>query len=120
MGFRLNRTYRLVFAGDLEGFEVVIRGTSLAVLDEISKANIDELAELLASYVVEWNYEDEAGQTLPIEPASFFGLEKPVLIAIADAWIQAGIGITAPLDLGSTDGEQSEEPPIPMIPTEAL
>lgn len=115
MGFRLNRTYALEFKGDLEGFEVKLRSTSIAVVFEVQQAvELKRLAELLAEHIVSWNYEDAEGK--PLEPTvdNLLGLEEVVLVAIAREWVRAARGVTAPLDDGSTSGNEFQEESIPM------
>lgn len=116
MGFRLNRTYRLVFEGALEGLEVSIRSTSVGTTRQLRDATPDLLAEMLADHVIDWNYEDEDGKPLPIAPASFLALEEPVLAAIIREWYRAAAGITAPLEQPSTSGASFPEVDIPMVP----
>lgn len=119
MGFRLDRTYALRWDdGDLAGLEVDIRSTSVANVLVLREAGLiaqsDELAKLLAEHVKRWNYEDEAGNPLPVAPESFLSLEAGVFVAITKAWYQAATGVTAPLDDGSTDGSPLPVASIPV------
>jgi len=118
MGFRLNRSYTLLFEGSvLEGLVVSIKATSVATVMEI-RENFDNpklLADLLAEHVTEWNWESEYGATLPVSAESFLSLEEPVLATIIKEWYRAAIGVTAPLDGGSTSGS-----PLEQIPSESL
>lgn len=105
VGFRLERTYALTFSGDLEGFEIDIRSTSVSVVMQLRETRLDEvekIAELLAQHITRWNYEDEKGETLPITVDTLLGLESPVLAKIAKEWYRAATGVTAPLDEGLT------------------
>ncbi len=114
MGFRLSRSYTLLFEGSvLEGLEVHIRATSVATVMQVREHFADpvKLADLLTEHVTEWNYEDEDGRVLPISAESFLTLEEPVLAKIVKEWYRAATGVTAPLDGGSTDG--SDQPEIP-------
>lgn len=116
MGFRINRTYVLEFEGALEGLYVKIKSTPISVLMRFqSNTTWDETAELLAEYVLEWNYEDEEGKPLAIEKEAILtGMEVPVMVRIAREWAKVAGGITAPLDRPSTDGEQSLEGSLQM------
>lgn len=118
MGFRLNRSYTLLFEGSvLEGLEVNIRATSVETVMQVREHYDDPtvLAGLLAEHVTEWNYEDADGKTLPIEPGSFLSLEEPVMARIVKEWYRAATGVTAPLDVESTDGS-----PVAEIPSQSL
>lgn len=109
MGFRLNRTYVLNFADTaLDGLEVKIRSTPVAVWVRLRSATDEELAELLAEYMTSWNYEDTSGKPVPIaQDAIMAELEMPVLARICTEWYKACAGVTAPLDGPSTSGEPS-------------
>lgn len=116
MGFRLNRTYVLKFSGDMEGAEIKIRATSTATaLDIRASQDVPHLVTLLAGHVTEWNLERADGSPLPIDPSAIMAeLEEVVLAEILRQWYRAAVGITAPLDSGSTDGEQFPVESIPM------
>lgn len=119
MGFRLDRTYALRWdAGDLEGLEVDMRSTSVGTLVEVKKlrasADEDRLAEILVSHIKRWNLEDEQGEPLPVSVASLMSQESVLLAAVAREWYLAAAGVSAPLDLGSTDSPPSAEESIPM------
>lgn len=119
MGFRLSRTYALRWdAGDLAGLEVDVKSTSIETFNEMKalRVNGDEqrLVELLIEHVKRWNLEDEDGQPLPVSVESLQQQEVPVIRAIAREWYLAAAGVSAPLDLGSTDSPPSVEVSIPM------
>jgi hypothetical protein len=116
MGFRLNRTYVLQFEGVLDGLEVKIKSTPIAVTLELQgEVNYERLCELFAEYVTEWNYEDEEGKVVPLTSEGIHAnLEHVVLQKIVQQWIRAARGVTAPLDPPSIDGTQSLEELIPM------
>ena len=100
MGFRLDRTYVLQFEGEMEGAEVMIRGTSVGVMLRLRSAEEpEEVASLLAQHLIGWNFEDEKGEPLPLtKDAILTNLEGVVLGRIAREWYKAAVGITAPLD----------------------
>lgn len=121
MGFKLERTYALRWDGDLAGLEVDIRGTSVAVMQEIRGLRVSaegtevlRLAEILAAHIKRWNFEGDDGETLPITAESILAQEASVVSAIGREWYLAAAGVSAPLDLKSTDSPPSVEPSIPM------
>lgn len=119
MGFRLNRTYVLEFEGAMEGAYVKLKATPVGVamaLRSGSSADGDEVLQLLAQYVAEWNLEDENGEPLPITAEAIrANLEAPVIAKIVGEWYKAAIGVTAPLDPPGADGTLRDED-IPMEP----
>lgn len=116
-GFRLSRQFLLEFEGELRGFEVLMKSAPIGTFMGVREngAEDGEYVQLLVDHVIEWNYDDADGKTVPIErDAILANLEVPVLKAIFQAWYKAATGVTAPLDLTSDSGEQSEEESIPM------
>lgn len=116
MGFRLNRTYVLKFSGDMDGAEVKIRSTSTeTALEMRTTKDVPRMAALLADHVTEWNLDGPDGKPLPIEAGAILAdLEEVVLAEIMKQWYKAAVGITAPLDDGSTNGEPYPVESIPM------
>ena len=117
MGFRLNRTYVLKFAGDMEKAEVKIRSTSTATSLALREVSDDTRAmvALLADHVIEWNFEKADGTPLPIETDAIMNeLEEVVIAALLTEWYKAATGVTAPLDNGSTNGAPFPVESIPM------
>lgn len=99
MGFRLDRTYRLIFEGALDGAEVHIKATSVGTILELR--NITEpkqIADLLAAHLIGWNLEDADGTPIPTTPEGILSLEQVVLERIGQEWYKAATGVTAPLD----------------------
>ena len=108
----LNRVYELRWEkGDLAGLEIDIRKTTVDVVEQLRAAvGNDEFAALLAAHVITWNYEDAGGNIVPLEASEILAnLEREELVAIGSAWYTAAVGVTAPLDLGSTSGEPFPE-----------
>lgn len=117
MGFSLNRNYILLFEDtDLEGAEVKLRATPVGVPLKIRNGLGDEeIAALLADYVVSWNLDGLDGEPLPITAEAIIdNLEASVVALIVRHWMDAATGVTAPLDGRSTSGGQSLEVNIPM------
>lgn len=116
MGFRLDRKYILEFDGAMAGAEVVIKATSVGTVLKLRDVNEitgqQELAELLATHIEEWNFEDADGQPLPITVEAIMdNIESVVLVRIAREWYKAATGVTAPLD-----GPSSMESTLEMEP----
>ena len=121
MGFRFKRTMRLAFAGDLEGLEIQVNPVSFEDLMTFLALELRDpkSTEILASTITEWNYEDEQGRPVTADSEGLRALPPPVLRAVIAAWTEAQSGVSAPLALGSTSGE---EPSIEMasLPMESL
>jgi hypothetical protein len=115
MGFKLGRTYRLVFGGDLAGAEIKLRSTPIGAVLRVREADVKDLSDMLAEYVIDWNLETPDGQPLPVTGEAIREhMEESVLSLIVKHWFQAAVGVTAPLDDGSTSGESFQEASIPM------
>lgn len=116
MGFRLNRTYVLRFEGVMEGAEIKLRSTSVATALEMrSDPQIGRYVEMLVDHLIDWNLDGPDGEKLPFEKEAILGgLEEAVLAAILREWFKAAVGVTTPLDGGSTSGEPSPVESIPM------
>lgn len=140
MGFK-RPTYKLIFEGQLEGFEAAMRGATLGevvriqtlltsgsqLMDPANTADRSELVQLLGSKLISWNLTED----VVIEPTEYIEMhtvERPVpataeqlanedwslVLALASAWIDAGVHAKAPLDQGSSNGVPSEVDSIPM------
>lgn len=120
MGFRFQRTYALRWpaGSDLDGLEVDTRSASVATMREVRALRVSQdeerLAEILAGHITRWNLEGEDGEILPITVDSLLGQESVLLAAIGKEWFLAVAGVSAPLDLGSTNSPPSVEQSIPM------
>jgi hypothetical protein len=121
---RKRKTYRLEFDGtDQDGLTVRIRGLTIAQLDTLQEAEIDNTVdgrratqELLAEQLVEWNMEDDDGRPLPPTLDSIRSLDPAEFSAIISAWATAIAGVTDPLEPSSNGGAPSLEASIPMAP----
>lgn len=122
MGFRLDRTYRLIFADypQLDGLEVSLRKTSVATTVELRELSwvkdSPRIAEMLAEHVIGWNYEDEDDKPLAPTAEAFLALEHVLFLAIVGEWYMAATGVTAPLEQTSTD---TSSPDLGSVPMEA-
>ncbi len=122
MGFNLGRTYVLEFEEGtyLAGAEIRIRSTPISVVMQLEDGlTVQDQAKLLAEYVESWNLE-VAGDALLISAEAILAtMEYPVIKKIVREWYRAAVGISAPLDPPSGDGQPSpdtevEERSIPM------
>lgn len=114
MGFELNRKYHLQFEGDLKGLEITLKATSIATTLALTGAtSLQFVAETLSAHLIEWNFEKD-GKPLGTSAEEILDLEEAVLFLIVREWIKAAKGVTAPLDDGSTSGDDSPELSIPM------
>lgn len=129
MGYvRKRRQFKLVFEGEeFEGLEVRAQSTSMGKILEfvdLSSMNSEQLAkeqdsirQLFAIFmenVTEWNLEHEEGVPTP---RTFEGLmmhDPEFVLQLAFSWMDGVLAINGPLGRKSSDGKQSEEPPIPM------
>lgn len=130
MGFKPEETHFVLKFDDpaLEGLEATVREVSTEdlldlaeLLDQVKGKTglavagpVKELLAMVGNGLVEWNLTDQADQPVP---ASYEGLKKQpfrLALAIAGAWAQAMGGIDIPLPNGSSGGETSLEPSIPM------
>lgn len=122
---------RLEFGQDqFDGLEVRMRSISIdqfvelntlvtsggKLLEESAEAAEarTRMYELLASGIVEWNLDDEAGVPVPATVDGLRAQDAAFVIALAHAWLSAVAGVPAPLGGPSPDGQPSEEPSIPM------
>jgi hypothetical protein len=94
----------------LHGATVKVRSCSLGLSMQVSAVmQWDDLLAGLAAHIVEWDLERD-GQPIAIEPEAMkAGIDRPVLAAIARAWVDASTGVTAPLDTASNDGPESRD-----------
>lgn len=121
MGFKLDRIYVLEFEGDLQGAIVKLRATSVDTVEQIRTSDKNQLKEMLADHVTEWNLEDRHGNPLPISSSAIgTHMEEAVLAEICLQWYRAAVGVTAPLDAGSTNIGRDLEETISMTLPEGL
>lgn len=126
MGFRVGqRTYVLQFGEGtyFDGAEIRMRPATIATVDEVEKLHVSEGFPIFLEHVESWNLEDRDGNPLPLElEACRNALEPAERTALARAWFEACIGVSAPLDPPSGDGGRSPdgENAELSIPMEAL
>lgn len=138
MGF-LRPQYKLKFDGNFEGFEVLTKGASLdevvrlsAILSQGEEllapdngAARKELVELLGSKLISWNLTEEVEipgtdrtEERPVPAtAEQLALEDwNIVLILGRAWMQQGVGVSAPLPEPSPDGAPSEVQSMTMEP----
>lgn len=106
----ISRNYRLVFEGTaLYGAEVVIRATSVGTLMKIrGELDIPEFVAIFSEHLVSWELTYD-GEPVGIDPESILAkVERAHLSLIAEEWVKAAGGITAPLEPPSSPGELAE------------
>lgn len=128
MGYQ-RKTYRLVFEDpDFEGLEVRTRGGSIDHLVQMTalttsgaelvrpdgQAKRDELYQLLAGRLLDWNLEDDQGQPVPVTVEALRQQDWVLVLEVAKAWMRAAAGVSRPLEPGSPGGQPSLEESIPM------
>ncbi len=122
MGFRLDRTYVLEFEGAMQGAYIKLRATPVGTVMKLrgdATVSTEEYVGLLAEYLLDWNFEDAAGEPLPMTAEAMLAeLEQPVIVKIMTEWYKAAVGITAPLDPPGADGTLTDQD-IPMEPVTA-
>lgn len=105
------------------GFEAVLRGKSLGEflalqgIGEVDKSSLADQLQSMAESLISWNLEDEdTGEAIPPTPEAVYAADQDLMLAVGTAWFDALRGISAPLELPSTDGQQYPEASLPMEP----
>lgn len=130
MGFTPEETHFVLKFEDpaLDGLEATVREISTGdlldlaeLLDQVKGQSglaaakpVKQLLQMVGGGLVEWNLTGRDGTPVP---ASYEGLVRQPLklaLAIAGAWTQSMAGVDVPLPTGSSGGETSLEPSIPM------
>lgn len=112
MGFKKRTIYKLVFDNpELEGLFVRVRRGS--VQERLEFDLITDWQEQIANFVrflVEWNVQDDDDVVRPLTVESLMAEEDDVVWAIVQGWVDAR-RVAAPLELPSTGGTPTSEPP---------
>ena len=115
MGFRHQaKTFLLTFDDpELQGLEV--RCSSLSI-GELNDDDI-KLFESFANHLISWNLEDENGDPIPTTLKAIEDYpDIDFVTSMANAWMNAVIGIDDELGKGSPSGEPFPEGSLPMEP----
>jgi hypothetical protein len=99
-----------------EGLEVTMRRMSIGQLQTTSKLTkdstdekFDELVNRIAKSIIAWNVEDPvSGEPINSDTAGVKEQDPEMVLAIANAWLEAAAGISGPLTKPSSDGENSK------------
>lgn len=104
-GFRIQkRTARLVFSGDYEGAEVVVRldvpvGVFIEIQDLVSNSEQLHVFEVFGKKVLEeWNLEDDNGQAMDATSEGMQGIPLDFANLIIEQWVEVCTQPTIPLD----------------------
>ena len=122
MGYKRNpKVYRLQVEDEYDGLEVMVRSLSMGQLigwktGDREKDVTEEMVELLAERIVEWNLEDENGHPVPPTLENIKEEDNDLVFAIINHWTDAVRGVDTPLPESSPSGEQSPALSIPMEP----
>jgi hypothetical protein len=74
------------------------------------------IVDTFAGALVDWSLQDEDGTPVPATAAGLRGEEPDLLMALLEAWMDAVVGVSAPLGRPSPAGEPSLEASLPMAP----
>lgn len=99
--------------GEMLEFDEIRTQPVASVAD--GKRHQQQVAEFIAEHLVSWNLVRK-GEALPQNAAGVRMLPSRMLTAIINAWIQANVGISGPLETGSPSGEPFPEGSLPMEP----
>lgn len=125
MGFEGKKVLKLKFADpEYADLEVVVRRPTMEQViavgsrrEELQSASemevLKPLAELMCSLLIGWNLENE-GEPVPHTATALLAQDFDVAQTILKAWEDHAIGVSAPLEQGSSGGEPSLVASIPM------
>jgi hypothetical protein len=104
-GFRLEkRTARLVFSGDYEGAEIVVRldvpvGVFMSIQDMVANSDQLHVFELFGERVLEeWNLQDEDGQAIPATAKGMHDIPLHLANLMIEQWVEVSTQPSIPLD----------------------
>ena len=104
-GFRLQkRTARLVFSGDYEGAEVVVRldvpvSVFIEIQDLVSNEDQFRVFEVFGEKVLEeWNLEDDDGTPVAATAAGMQTIPLDFANTIIEKWVEVSTQPSIPLD----------------------
>lgn len=125
MGFREQPntiTLRFEEGDELHGLEVTLQGMSIGEFMSSmgwDGSDGDDTAQTMEKFhkaLISWNLEDAEGQPIPVSASR----ERPhrLILRLNNAYVDALTGVhkSDPLPEGSTSGENSPAPEIPMAP----
>lgn len=77
-------------------------------------AGLKATSEAMASVLIDWNLDDEAGNPIPATLAGLRSIDEDQAVAIVMSWAVSVLGISVPLERPSDGGEQSLVESMPM------
>lgn len=79
------RTATVVFDGDYAGWEATIRtNIPVRVLEDMRSGEVDRIQAAVAGIVQSWNFVDEQGEPIPVEPDRIGDLPIDLLGALIE------------------------------------
>lgn len=125
MGYTRSSTVKLEFKdGDMAGLEVEMKRTSMGGLFEVSEAvdgldktrkSFERAVATLADHIVSWNFEDKAGNPVPTDFKTLWGLDHAFIRELIKGWASSLSGVAAPLETPSPDGELEASIPMDVL-----
>ncbi len=120
MGMPGRRTINLEFEGGMAGTEVKLKAASVSTMLTLRTISIQDAVPLLADHLISWNIENFNDEIVAFDEKQICDEVEPQMIRIIiSEWYKVAVGISAPLDPPSKDGQVSQdmvsmEPSIPM------
>lgn len=124
MGYqRKSKTFKLVFDDEeFAGLEVRTRSVSLGqflkmeslTTSELTEATIHELFKNFVQVLISWNLEDEDGVQVPTTLDGLYAQDLDFVQKVIEAWKEAMVGVSRPLEQSLPVGEPFPEVSIPM------
>ena len=103
-GFRIQkRTARLVFSGDYEGAEVVVRldvpvGVFISIQDMVANNEQLHVFEIFGEKVLEeWNIENDDGQSIPATAQGMQDVPLQLANLMIEQWVEVCTQTSGPL-----------------------
>lgn len=88
--------------------EMMRRAAIQGITEETVKAN-EEMVDLFVAKLVAWNLEDRDGKAVPRTKKAVDALDRNLVGKLVLAWQMALVGIAAPLESASNNGQLSRE-----------
>lgn len=129
MGYKpKQKIYNVTFEeGDLEGLALKFKSIPGSVLSNIMKmeasSEVGEISYILtglSNIIIEWNVEDDNGNTMPISEESFESFDMDFILRLWEVCMDALLGVSGPLNQPSSTELDSATPEIPMETLKAV
>lgn len=110
MGMPGRRTINLEFEGGMAGTEVKLKAASIDIMLALRTISIQDAVPLLAEHLISWNIENNDNEIVPFDEKKICAEVEPQMIRIITSeWYKVAVGISAPLDPPSEDGQASQD-----------